>query len=291
MVDVLNQVGVDWAVLGNHEFDLSEAAFRARLRRAGSRYAGAGHRPRARTQKLVSAPRIEFHANRESRSERAQRCDRDGDVRGCEDSAQRDGAVRRTRPEYSDGRKDRRPGTEMDIVRLRWIGKGGFEPARVVARVTESLDGRESAVRNQQGRLTDLITGAFDREAGGVDVAILNGGSVRVDDVVQAGPVTEYDVLRILPFGGRIVHASVDGELLRAVLDAGLANRATAVSFTHEVRPMIAGQRLDVSARYTVAMTDFLMSGGDSNLGFLTADKSRRARRSGFARRSSGIDR
>jgi 5'-nucleotidase/UDP-sugar diphosphatase len=99
------------------------------------------------------------------------------------------------------------------------FGKGGFEPARVVARVTESLDGRESAVRNQQGRLTDLITGAFDREAGGVDVAILNGGSVRVDDVVQAG------------------HASVDGELLRAVLDAGLANRATAVSFTHEVRP------------------------------------------------------
>ena len=31
MVDVLNQVGVDWAVLGNHEFDVSEAAFRARL--------------------------------------------------------------------------------------------------------------------------------------------------------------------------------------------------------------------------------------------------------------------
>ncbi len=31
MVDVLNHVGVDWAVLGNHEFDVSEAAFRARL--------------------------------------------------------------------------------------------------------------------------------------------------------------------------------------------------------------------------------------------------------------------
>ena len=31
MVDVLNHVGVDWAVLGNHEFDVSETAFRARL--------------------------------------------------------------------------------------------------------------------------------------------------------------------------------------------------------------------------------------------------------------------
>src|SRR5919106_495145 len=31
MVDVLNHVGVDWAALGNHEFDVSEAAFRARV--------------------------------------------------------------------------------------------------------------------------------------------------------------------------------------------------------------------------------------------------------------------
>src|SRR5919106_6968089 len=31
MVDVLNHVGLDWAVLGNHEFDVSEAAFRARV--------------------------------------------------------------------------------------------------------------------------------------------------------------------------------------------------------------------------------------------------------------------
>ena len=31
MVDVLNAVGVDWATFGNHEFDVSEAAFRQRL--------------------------------------------------------------------------------------------------------------------------------------------------------------------------------------------------------------------------------------------------------------------
>jgi 5'-nucleotidase len=33
---------------------------------------------------------------------------------------------------------------------------------------------------------------------------------------------------------------------------------------------MIAGKPLDVAARYTVATTDFLMSGGETNLGFLT---------------------
>ena len=31
MVDVLNAVGVDWATFGNHEFDVSEAAFRQRM--------------------------------------------------------------------------------------------------------------------------------------------------------------------------------------------------------------------------------------------------------------------
>jgi hypothetical protein len=34
MVDVLNAVGIDWATFGNHEFDVSEAAFRAHLAQA-----------------------------------------------------------------------------------------------------------------------------------------------------------------------------------------------------------------------------------------------------------------
>ena len=33
---------------------------------------------------------------------------------------------------------------------------------------------------------------------------------------------------------------------------------------------LIAGKPLDVSTRYTVAMTDFLITGGETNLGFLT---------------------
>ena len=34
MVDVLNATGVDWATFGNHEFDVSEAAFRAHVAQA-----------------------------------------------------------------------------------------------------------------------------------------------------------------------------------------------------------------------------------------------------------------
>ena len=36
MVDVLNATGLDWATFGNHEFDVSEAAFRADVARRSS---------------------------------------------------------------------------------------------------------------------------------------------------------------------------------------------------------------------------------------------------------------
>jgi 5'-nucleotidase len=152
----------------------------------------------------------------------------------------------------------------------------GFNLERTVTIVDELLDGRESTVRNQPGRLTDLITAAFDREAGGVDVAIMNGGSVRIDDVLQPGPVTEYDVLRILPYGGNVVRASMEGALLRSVLETGLTNRGTG-GYLHTRGAsreggqwMVAGKPLAVSARYKVALTDYLLTGGEINLGFLT---------------------
>ena len=95
--------------------------------------------------------------------------------------------------------------------------------------------------------------------------------------MVQPDPVTEYDVIRVLPFGGRVTRAAIDGALLE--IGAGCRPNkpwAQEASFTRAgrrvtaSRGLIAGKPLDVSARYTVAMTDFLMTGGETNLGFLT---------------------
>jgi 5'-nucleotidase len=44
-----------------------------------------------------------------------------------------------------------------------------------------------------------VIAEALAHEAGGVDVALFNAGSVRIDDVLPAGPITEYDIIRVLP--------------------------------------------------------------------------------------------
>jgi 5'-nucleotidase len=366
MVDVLNLVGVDWAVLGNHEFDVSEAAFRARLgesrfRIVASNVSDVNGQPFAGTVRSAIVPiraggrtirlgliGLTIDSSRRPwvrytppvDAAREQLAQMQGKVdavivlthlsladdqnlvtqvpgidlvlgghehenwllrRGASFTpiVKADANVRTVaivtltfgpapaRPavaarfEVLDQNVRQDQGVQSAVQ--TWVSiafdafrKSGFEPTRVVAAINEALDGRESTVRNQPGRLTDLITASFDREAGGVDVAILNGGSVRIDDVVQPGPVTEYDVIRVLPFGGRVVRATIDGELLRSVLDTGVTNRGTG-GFLHargasrdNTAWTIGGKPLDVSARYTVAVTDFLLSGGETNLGYLT---------------------
>lgn len=171
----------------------------------------------------------------------------------------------------------------VDAVARRWIEKGfeafrrdGFVPEAIVATSSEPLDGRESTVRNRAGRLTDLIVAALAHEAGTVDVALFNGGSVRIDDVVPPGSVTEYDVIRVLPFGGKVLKASFDGALLARVLDMGVNNQGLG-GFLHAWGARresgawrVRGKPIDPTARYTVALPDFLLSGGEINMGFLT---------------------
>ncbi|MDA1305891.1 MAG: bifunctional metallophosphatase/5'-nucleotidase [Acidobacteria bacterium] len=175
------------------------------------------------------------------------------------------------------------PAVEAEVTRWTTVAfdafrADGFTPDRVIASLTTSLDGRESTVRNRSGNMTDLITAALNAEAGDVDVAIMNGGSIRIDDELPAGPVTEYDVIRVLPFGGNVVRLSMPGSLLARVLDVGVTNKGNG-GFLHAhgvTRPgaqwMVQGKPLNPSVRYTVATTDFLMTGRETNLPFLTRD-------------------
>ena len=366
MVDVLNHVGLDWAVFGNHEFDVSEEAFRSRLaesrfRLVASNVSDVHGRPFEGTVRSVVVPvktgsrtiRLgligltmpatvrpwvtyapPLDAAREQIEQLKGKVDAivalthltlDDDqelvstVPGIDvvlGGHEHENWLLRRGPQFTPiikadanvrsaavvtltfGRANTRPvvssrleiidertqaAADVEAVVRKWMTLAfdafrttGFDLERRIAIVDEPLDGRESTVRNQAGRLTDLMTAAFDREAGGVDVAIMNGGSIRLDDLVQPGPVTEYEVLRILPFGGRVTRATLDGSLLKSVLDIGVANRGNG-GFLHargatsdRGQWMIAGKPLDVSARYSVALTDFLLSGGETNLGFLT---------------------
>ncbi|MEO5826972.1 MAG: bifunctional metallophosphatase/5'-nucleotidase [Gemmatimonadales bacterium] len=151
----------------------------------------------------------------------------------------------------------------------------GLDPGAVVATITEPLDGRESVVRSRPGPLTALVAGALRREVPGAEVGVMNGGSIRIDDVIPVGVVTQYDVIRILPFGGHVVGTTMTGALLERVLTQGEANRGTggflhASGVTREgTRWMVGGVPIDAARSYRVATTDFLLTGRETGLDWL----------------------
>jgi 5'-nucleotidase len=112
---------------------------------------------------------------------------------------------------------------------LGWAGfkAEGFEPDEPVATTPVALDGREAIIRNQPTRMTAIIADAMRHEAK-TDLSIFNAGSIRIDDVlVPAGAITQYDIIRVLPFGGAVVRATFTGALLSRVLQIGEQNRGT----------------------------------------------------------------
>jgi 5'-nucleotidase len=152
----------------------------------------------------------------------------------------------------------------------------GFTPRAVVATLAEPLDGREAVVRNRPGLLTELIGAGMRREHPGTAAFVFNGGSIRIDDVIPAGPLTEYDVIRLLPFGGAVVRAELRGALLRRVLDQG-ERHAGSGGYLHtdlvrdaDGRWTLAGRPLADDAWYPVALSDYLLTGLETGLGFLT---------------------
>jgi 5'-nucleotidase / UDP-sugar diphosphatase len=177
----------------------------------------------------------------------------------------------------------------------------GFEPDEPVTVTDEELDGRAAIVRNRSNTLTDLIAEAMLHASPGADAAVYNSGSIRIDDVLPAGRVTQYDVIRVLPFGGDVVEVEISGTLLGRVLDQGVANRGDGgfLQYAGITRDdgaggagssaasggdcdcgggtsigtwTVAGAPLDDRRTYRVAFTDFLLTGREEGLGYLTGD-------------------
>ena len=71
------------------------------------------------------------------------------------------------------------------------------------------LDGQRSSVRTMETNLGDLLADAMLSTASDLagsfgvptpDVALQNGGGIRNDSVIPAGPITELDTFSVAPF-------------------------------------------------------------------------------------------
>lgn len=155
----------------------------------------------------------------------------------------------------------------------------GFDPDDIITTLKEPLDGREKSIRNQQTNMGDVITKAMLKAAPKSVAAIVNSGSVRLDDFLK-GAISEVDIIRTLPFGGSIVEVDMSGELLHEILVVGRENKG--IGGYLQVQNIeyleaddvwkIKGKTLNPTATYRIAITDFLLTGLETNLDFLTRE-------------------
>jgi 5'-nucleotidase len=365
-VSALNLLGVDWGTFGNHEFDLNEEQFRARLGeirfgvvssnvtdsggrafapalpsaiatvKAGNRTIRLGLvgltidftiRPYVRYLQAVEAARTQLaalagktdalvaithlsfagdvalaealpeldlilggheHDNVIARRGRAAATIVKADSNGksaaivtMEFPADGGRPSARARIERLDERVTPDPAMQAEVD--RWTSaafaafrRDGFFPEAPVVDLPEALDGRDATVRTRPGNLTELLTAALAREVKTVDVAIMNGGSIRVDDILAAGPLTEYDIIRVLPFGGTVLRAEVTGTLLAEILNAGQANAGSGGYLHLRGAASAAGgwtvgnAPIDPARWYSIAVPEFMLTGGEARMGFLT---------------------
>lgn len=140
------------------------------------------------------------------------------------------------------------------------------------------LDGERENVRTKETNLGDLSSDAF-RQSAGADVCITNGGNIRAS--IQPGDITQNDLITVYPFGNYIVVLEITGDVLLEALehgvsaypeDAGGFPQVSGVSFTFDpekdagsriTEAKVGGKPLEKNATYTIAISDFLHSGGD----------------------------
>lgn len=173
------------------------------------------------------------------------------------------------------------------LVVKKWMDIGdanfaalGFNAQRVIREAGEPLDGREEMIRSGKTNLTRIAVSAMEKAVPTADVVLLNSGSIRVDDMIQM-PVTEYDIIRTLPYGGAIVEVDMKGSLLIKVLEAGRNNvgsggflqYSSTVSYVPEKKVWtLKDAPIDPKKSYHVGLADFLMTGGEANMAFLNKD-------------------
>lgn len=142
-------------------------------------------------------------------------------------------------------------------------------PDEVIFKAKIPLDGRDTPIRSLQTNLGQIITKAmsfaYDDE---VDCALVNGGSIRIDDQLT-GNITAVDIFRVLPYGGDILKVQIKGRLLKRVLDYGrLATGTGAYLHRHNIELndkiwLIKGKPINLKKTYTVAFSDYLLKGFD----------------------------
>ncbi len=156
--------------------------------------------------------------------------------------------------------------------------KMGYHPRKIVMTTAEPLECTETVVRSNQTNYGRLTVEAFRAALPGADVYWINSGAMRLDDKLS-GAVTEFDVLRTFPYGGKIVVMQIPGAVVEEALRISMTqNRGEGGYFQllnaspepdAQGRRLVGGQPIDAARMYKVVMPQFVAEGKEANLGML----------------------
>jgi 5'-nucleotidase len=154
---------------------------------------------------------------------------------------------------------------------------------QVVGHTEVELNIKSVDVRTQETNMGDFIADVF-RQATGSDVALVNGGSIRADTIIDPGVLTKRDVFSILPYNNRVVKLQLTGAVIRAALEHGVASigaeaqpgrfpQVSGLRYEYDAKRKpgvritsitINGQPLDDRRTYTLATTSYVaLDAGD----------------------------
>jgi 5'-nucleotidase len=142
---------------------------------------------------------------------------------------------------------DRLPGdTAVAAVVDRWEDslRARLGPERPVGQTAVAIDARDAIGRQRESLLGDLVTDAM-RWGTRSDVALLNAGTLRLDDVIRPGPLSNYqlEAIFLFPDETRVLAVPLTGARLREVLEHGVADsslgkggflQVSGVSYTYD---------------------------------------------------------
>lgn len=148
----------------------------------------------------------------------------------------------------------------------------------VIATTGVYLDGVRENVRTKETNLGNLSADAA-RAATGADIAFVNGGGIRED--IPVGDITKGKIAAIFPFGNTIEVKKITGADLKAMLEWSVSDypaakgaflQVSGLEFTFDpakeigskvVEILVGGEAFDEAKEYTVAINDFMSTGGD----------------------------
>jgi 2',3'-cyclic-nucleotide 2'-phosphodiesterase (5'-nucleotidase family) len=175
---------------------------------------------------------------------------------------------------------------ETKVVVDKWASiaetsfkSSGFHTEDIILELDTAIDARDITTRGRQCAVGEMITSAMADAWSEADVITLGGGSIRVDDYIL-GNITEYDILRMLPFGGKTVLVEMKGELLIDFLSAGKQNKGSGgylqlknATFDETKNAWLVQEKeIDLKKSYKVGMNSYLISGLEANMSFMTAE-------------------